>query len=298
MSAPAGLGAVVAAVAAATGRRLAEDDASPVGGGCIHQAWRLTGPDGPVFVKTNRADRAGLFECEADGLAGLAEADVLRVPRVLGAGREAGLAWLALEWMDCRPGGPRAAQALGERLAALHSQPRERFGWRRDNAIGATTQPNDWTDDWADFFARRRIGHQLDVAEAAGLPARLIDPGRRLQAGVPALLADRRVAPALLHGDLWGGNWAADAQGEPFVFDPAVYCGDPEADIAMTCLFGGFGPGFRAAYEAVLPRAPGYATRQALYQLYHVLNHANLFGGGYVAQAQGMIGRLIAELAP
>jgi len=294
MTATPDMGALGDAISRATGLRLAPAGARPVGGGCIHAAWRMEGPDGPVFVKTNAPGAGWLFEAEADGLAGLAEGGGIRVPGVLGLGRDAGVAWLALEWMDCSGGGRSAEGRLGEQLAALHAQARERFGWRRDNAIGATSQPNTPADDWAAFFAGRRIGHQLDVAEQGGLPGRLVEQGRRLQESVPGLLADRRVRPALLHGDLWGGNWAADARGEPFVFDPAVYCGDPEADIAMTRLFGGFGPAFYAAYESVLPRAPGYETRQALYQLYHVLNHANLFGGGYVEQATRSIARLLA----
>jgi fructosamine-3-kinase len=289
------LRAVAAAVDRASGRRLDGSTARPVGGGCIHSAWRLDGGDGPVFLKTNAPEAAWMFEAEADGLAGLAEAQCIRVPAVLGLGRDGDMAWLALEWMECRGPGPGGERVLGERLAALHSLSQARFGWRRDNAIGATPQPNDPDDDWAGFFASRRIGYQLDVAEANGLPGSLIEAGRRLQDAVGGILGGRRVRPALLHGDLWGGNWACDDRGEPFIFDPAVYCGDPEADVAMTRLFGGFGRSFYAAYEAVLPKAPGYATRLALYQLYHVLNHANLFGGGYVGQARRSIQRLLAE---
>jgi len=286
---------LAAAVGRETGASVASSGARPVGGGCIHAAWRLEGASGPVFVKTNAPGAKWLFEAEADGLAGLAETGCIRVPRVLGLGVDAGVAWLALEWLDCSGGGRGAERALGEQLARLHLEPRERFGWRRDNAIGATSQPNGAAEDWAGFFAERRIGHQLDVAERGGLPGALLDSGRRLQEAVPDLLAGRRVRPALLHGDLWSGNWAADPRGEPFVFDPAVYCGDPEADIAMTRLFGGFGPAFHAAYGSVLPAAPGYETRQTLYQLYHVLNHANLFGGGYVDQAARSIDRLLAQ---
>ncbi len=290
------LQAAAPAIGRSIGRRLDPEGAEAVGGGCIHAAWRVPADGGSVFVKTSGAGSAWLFEAEADGLAGLAEAGCIRVPRVLGTGSDAGMSWLALEWMQCGRGDAGSQRRLGERLAALHSIPQEAFGWRRDNAIGATPQPNTPSADWAGFFAERRIGYQLDVAAEGGATARLVDRGRRLQEQVPALLADRRVVPALLHGDLWGGNWAADESGEPFLFDPAVYCGDPEAEIAMTRLFGGFSRDFYAAYEATWPRAAGYETRIALYQLYHLLNHANLFGGGYVARSESAVEALLARL--
>lgn len=290
-----GLERVAAALEAAAGLKTDPRSARPVSGGCIHRAWRLEGDGGAAFVKTAGTADAWLFEAEADGLAALAAAGCLRVPAVLGCGTAGDSAWLALEWLELGGGGGGAGHALGEALARQHLAPWPRFGWRRDNAIGRSPQPNPESADWADFFAAQRLGFQLDLGEAHGLPARLLDAGRRLQAAVPALLADRACRPALLHGDLWGGNWATSG-GRPVVFDPAVYCGDPEADLAMTRLFGGFGAGFYAAYDAVLPPAPGAATRNRLYQLYHVLNHASLFGGGYAAQAERMIGALLAEL--
>ena len=283
----------LAAALAGSGLGLDAASARPVGGGCIHQAWRLEGTDGPVFLKTNEAAAGWMLEAEADGLQALREAGPLRVPEVLGLGGGAGLAWLALEWLELRAPGAAAEQALGEGLGRLHSRPGPCFGWRRDNAIGASPQPNGEEDDWARFFAQQRIGAQLELGRRKGLPAALLQQGERFIERIPGLLAGRRPAPALLHGDLWGGNWAADAQGRPVVFDPAVHYGDPECDIAMTRLFGGFGPAFHAAYDAVIPPAPGRETRLRLYQLYHVLNHANLFGGGYVAQAA----RLMDELA-
>ena len=280
---------------AGRGLRLDPDTARPVGGGCIHSAWRLDGPDGPVFVKTNRAASGWLLEAEADGLEALRGAGFLRVPGVLGSGAERDIAWLALEWLELRPTTSAAARALGEGLARQHLAAGRRFGWHRDNAIGATPQPNGPADDWGEFFAARRIGFQLELGARQGLPRRLLARGASLRAQVPVLLADRRPAPALLHGDLWGGNRAADEQGKPVVFDPAVHYGDPECDLAMTRLFGGFGGAFYAAYDAMLPPAPGRALRARLYQLYHVLNHANLFGGGYVGQAERLIDELLAE---
>jgi protein-ribulosamine 3-kinase len=270
--------------------------ARAVGGGCIHSAWRLAGPGGPVFLKTNRSAAAWLLAAEAEGLEALRSAGFLRVPGVIAQGVSGPTAWLALEWLELRSPDAGAQHALGEALARQHLATGRRFGWPTDNAIGASLQPNGEHDDWARFFAARRLGYQLALGESCGLPGRLLARGRRLQARVPELLRDRNVAPALLHGDLWGGNWAAEQGGGPVVFDPAVHFGDPECDLAMTRLFGGFGPEFYAAYDATLPPAAGRELRERLYQLYHVLNHANLFGGGYTAQAQRLVDGLLAEL--
>jgi len=273
----------------AAGLDLEPGSARPVGGGCIHHAWRVEGPAGPVFLKTNVADAAWMLAAEADGLAALAAAGALRVPAVLGHGEAEGSAWLALEWLELRSPTPETEAALGAGLASQHAQPGPHFGWSCDNAIGASPQVNTPDDDWGRFFARRRIGAQLELGRRNGLPAALLARGARLVERIPALLAGRQAAPALLHGDLWGGNRAADSAGRPVVFDPAVHYGDAECDLAMTRLFGGFDRAFYDAYDAVLPPAPGWRQRLPLYQLYHVLNHANLFGGGYVRQVGALM---------
>ena len=282
----------------AAGLELDPGSARPVGGGCIHHAWRVAGRAGAVFLKTNAADAGWMLQAEADGLAALAAAGALRVPAVLGCGEDAGLAWLALEWLELRAPAPATEAALGAGLARQHAVPGPHFGWSRDNAIGASPQPNTPDDDWGRFFARRRIGAQLELGRRRGLPADLLARGARLVERIPALLAERAVAPALLHGDLWGGNRAADDAGRPVVFDPAVHFGDPECDLAMTRLFGGFGRAFYEAYDALLPPAPGWRQRLPLYQLYHVLNHANLFGGGYVRQAGALMDAILSGAGP
>jgi fructosamine-3-kinase len=279
---------LVAALGAA-GLELEPGSARPVGGGCIHHAWRVESSAGPVFLKTNAADAGWMLAAEADGLAALAAAGALRVPAVLGCGEAEGSAWLALEWLELRAPSPDTEAALGAGLARQHAVPGPHFGWSCDNAIGASPQPNTPDDDWGRFFARRRIGAQLELGRRNGLPAALLARGERLVERVPALLADREVAPALLHGDLWGGNRASDDAARPVVFDPAVHYGDPECDLAMTRLFGGFDRAFYDAYDAVLPPASDWRRRLPLYQLYHVLNHANLFGGGYVRQAGALM---------
>ncbi len=238
----------------------------------------------------------GMFSAEADGLRELASVAALRVPEVRGVGAASGQSFLALEWIEFGAASGHTELRLGAGLARLHRTTAPRFGWHRDNTLGATPQHNDWTDDWAQFFATRRLGFQLDLAQHDGHGGRFIERGYRLCERLGSLLDGHRPRPSLLHGDLWGGNWAADASGAPVIYDPAVYYGDREADLAMTRLFGGFGSAFYQAYEAEWPLDPGAAQRVALYNLYHVLNHLNLFGGSYRAQAEAMIERLLAEV--
>lgn len=187
-------------------------------------------------------------------------------------------------------------EVLGHQLAALHRQPRPYFGWHRDNAIGSTPQLNGRHDDWIEFWRERRLGFQLDLAGRNGHCGSLQRQGEQLRARLAGLFEGYRPTPALLHGDLWSGNAASIADGQPVIFDPAVYYGDREADLAMTELFGGFPERFYAAYREALPLEAGYASRRTLYNLYHALNHLNLFGSGYRAQAEGMIAQLLAEL--
>jgi protein-ribulosamine 3-kinase len=284
-----------AALAAAIGRKVATDAEATVHGGCINDCYCWSTARGPVFVKRTPLDRRWLLDAERDGLERLRAAGAVRVPVVLGEGTTADEAFLALEWLELRPADGASDARLGAALARQHVEARgAAFGLERDNAIGATPQQNGWYEDWTGFWRDRRLGVQLELAARSGSAGRLQDRGRRLLQRVGDFFSDYRPMPALLHGDLWNGNRARIADGTPVVFDPAVYYGDPEADLAMTRLFGGFGRDFYAAYHAVLPPDPGSAARIDLYNLYHVLNHLNLFGGGYRAQADAMIDRLLA----
>jgi len=247
-----------------------------------------------VFIKRLPLAERWRLAAEADGLERLAQSGAIRVPRVLRQCVTDDQAWLELEWFDLQPADARADERMGAALARLHAVDASAFGLDRDNAIGATPQPNVRSGDWVAFWRDRRLGYQLDLAARNGHSSRLQDRGRRLLDELPALLSGHRPRPALLHGDLWGGNRGMLADGTPVVFDPAVYYGDREADLAMTRLFGGFGPRFYAAYEHAWPLDTGADQRRDLYNLYHVLNHLNLFGGGYRAQAEGMIDRLLA----
>jgi len=200
-----------------------------------------------------------------------------------------GTAFLALSWLDLV--GAATGATLGCALAELHRVAQgEPYGWARDNFIGATPQVNGWLDDWAVLFRDRRLAPQLARASRAGYRLRDADA---LLAAVRHLLATHRPQPSLLHGDLWSGNAGVLATGAPAIFDPAVYVGDREADLAMTRLFGGFDASFYRAYEEAWPLAPGHEARRDLYNLYHVLNHLNLFGASYLARAEQMIARLL-----
>ena len=233
-----------------------------------------------------------MFAAEAEGLTELDASQAIRVPRHIVHGIAGNRAFLVLEWLPL--GGHGNGADLGLRLANLHRTTLPQFGWRRDNTIGSTPQPNSATADWLIFFGEQRLGHQLHLAARNGAPSHLIAEGKRLIAGLESFFPGYRPIPSLLHGDLWGGNYGY-AHGEPVLFDPTVYFGDREADLAMTELFGGFSADFYAAYREAWPLDPGYATRKTLYNLYHVLNHFNLFGNSYAGQAQIMIGRLLAE---
>jgi len=264
-----------------------------LGGSALSGTWRLESGGERYFVKTHAASRLPMLEAEADGLRELTRSGAIRVPAPMACVIAGGRALLALEWLDFGGGGRDAA--LGTGLARLHGTIADRYGWWRDNTIGTTPQDNGWTDDWAGFVRDRRIAPQLALAARSGHGGRLQREGERLLAAIPLLLAGHTPAASLLHGDLWSGNAARLVSGEPTIFDPAVHFGDREADLAMTELFGGFGSDFYAAYRAAWPIDAGYPVRRTLYNLYHVLNHFNLFGGGYGDQAQTMIARLLAD---
>lgn len=276
----------------ASGAPFAAESRSHVSGGCINECFVVRGTGRAYFVKLNAASRADMFSAEAAGLAEIARTRTVRVPEPVCHGAAAAACWLVLEHLELRPGTEGSMRELGRRLAAMHRVTAREHGWSRDNTIGATPQVNAPAGGWPEFWRERRLRFQIQRAAANG--HRLAD-GDRLLEKLPAFFSGHDPVPSLLHGDLWSGNAAATAGGEPLIFDPAVYYGDREADLAMTELFGGFPPVFYETYRAEYPLAAGYATRKHLYNLYHVLNHLNLFGGGYRAQAERMIGQLLAE---
>lgn len=281
----------------AEGGAFAVRRSAPVGGGCINAAWRIEDGARRYFVKLNDARLAPMFEAEAEALQEMELSASVRVPRPVCTGTQGVHSFLVLEWLDLGAGGDaRASGLLGRQLASMHRTTRPRFGWHRDNTIGSTPQPNGEEADWVTFWRERRLRFQLDLAARNGYGGRLQERGERLLGACAGFFDDYRPRPSLLHGDLWGGNCGVTRDGEPVLFDPATYYGDRETDLAMTELFGGFGPSFHAAYRESYPVDPGYRVRRTLYNLYHILNHLNLFGSGYRGQAESMIDALIAEL--
>jgi fructosamine-3-kinase len=264
----------------------------PLSGGDISSAWRLETHGGAVFLKTGPASSYDMFSAEAEGLAELAAPRVIRVPEVITAGVDDDTAFLALEWLHFDRPTRDTEHELGEQLAELHRTTRDHYGWHRDNTIGLTPQHNELSDGWVDFVREHRLGFQLQLAARNGFSGRLQEQGAVLLKRLPIYFDGYTPAASLLHGDLWGGNWAC-CDGEPVIFDPAVYFGDAESDLAMTRLFGGFGAAFYEAYDAARPPAPGHRERRDLYQLYHVLNHLNLFGSAYLGRAQDLIRNLL-----
>jgi len=234
------------------------------------------------FLKEGAPARADAFAAEADGLEALRPH--VRVPRVLERGFRDGRAYIRLEFLHLEKSGNWSD--LGRMLAKLHRQAGPRFGWARDNYIGLSPQQNGWCADWKAFWITRRMEPQLELARANGYAIDL----PKLD-----LLTNHRPQPSLLHGDLWSGNAGFTAEG-PVIFDPAVYYGDRETDLAMSELFGGFPLEFYRAYDEAFPLDSGYEKRKHLYNLYHLLNHLNLFGGGYLAQVKGTLGLLAGLL--
>jgi fructosamine-3-kinase len=232
-----------------------------------------------------------MFEAEADGLSELRAASEVRVPEVIDCGVMNGQAYIDLERLDLEAADSKTERRFGEQLARLHRHTQEQYGWFRDNTIGLTPQENGLCDDWIEFFRRHRLGFQIELAITNGYGADVTQLGGSLARRLADMFEGYEPEASLLHGDLWGGNWGAVA-GEPVIFDPAVYYGDRETDIAMTMVFGGFGKAFYEAYEANWPMAPGHEQRLKLYQLYHILNHLNLFGRSYLGRAVSLLREL------
>lgn len=282
---------IAAHITQVTGKPFQVSHHRPIGGGSINQAYAVSEGDRAYFIKLNQASQVAMFEAEAAGLQQIAASQTIRVPNPICWGAMEQSAYIVLEWLDLGYGDHQAWEAMGQNLAAMHRITSDQgFGWKQNNTIGATPQVNDWATDWVEFFTERRLRYQFQLANRRGgrFPQQ-----EQLLTAVPKLLAGYQPQPSLVHGDLWSGNAAVTKQGEPVILDPAVYFGDREVDIAMSQLFGSFPANFYQAYNATFPLNSGYPQRKILYNLYHILNHFNLFGGSYEYQANQMIAALL-----
>lgn len=260
-------------------------------GGCINQGYAVADGNLTYFVKLNQASQVAMFEAEALGLKEMLATNTILVPKPICWGTAGNSSYIVLEWLEMGGSNSKSCQEMGRKLAQMHKATSNKgFGWQINNTIGSTPQINTWTADWAEFYTQHRLSYQFQLARRRGgsFPKQ-----EQLLAAIPELLANHQVQPSLVHGDLWGGNAGYTVSGEPVIFDPATYFGDREVDIAMTELFGGFSAGFYQGYHEVFPLNAGYEQRKTLYNLYHILNHFNLFGGGYASQANGMIEKIL-----
>ncbi|MGF1673517.1 MAG: fructosamine kinase family protein [Rivularia sp. (in: cyanobacteria)] len=278
-------------ISQATGEQFQTQQRRSVSGGCINQGYSLTYGAKTYFVKLNQASQIAMFAAEALGLQQMYDTNTIRVPQPICYGIAENSCYIVLEWLEMGNGNSKSSQEMGQKLARMHQKSlSEKFGWNINNTIGSTPQINTWTDDWVEFFTQHRLGYQFQLAKRRGGS---FPQAEELLCAIPELLTGHKVQPSLVHGDLWGGNAGFTVDGEPVIFDPATYYGDREVDIAMTEVFGGFPAAFYQGYEQVFPLDDGYERRKTLYNLYHILNHFNLFGGGYGSQANGMIERVL-----
>ncbi len=281
-------------ISQATNKQFEIIDRKSVGGGCINQAYVISDAlKHRYFIKLNQPTLIDMFVAEARGLQELTATAAIKVPVPICWGIAASNSYLVLECLDLTSRvNPQYWKQMGRNLAAMHDyriSSTPKFGWHVNNTIGSTPQINTWETDWTTFFKNHRIGYQLQLAQRKGGHFPQAD---RLLAAIHDILDNHYPQTSLVHGDLWGGNASFTAT-EPVIFDPATYWGDREVDLAMTELFGGFPAAFYQGYSSVYPLAPGYDRRKHLYNLYHILNHYNLFGGSYQSQANNSIDLLL-----
>ncbi|MGB5633527.1 MAG: fructosamine kinase family protein [Waterburya sp.] len=282
---------IAQAITQATGKEFAIATTNSVSGGCINQGYKVSGNDTEYFVKLNQASQVEMLAAEALGLKQIHATKTITVPQPICWGIAANSSYIVLQWLNLGGGNNQSWTEMGRQLAAMHREGTSKdFGWERNNTIGSTPQINTWMDNWADFFAEQRIGYQLKLAKRRG--GSFPDPNKVVNA-VKDKLAARQPQPSLVHGDLWSGNAAIATDGAPIILDPATYYGDRETDIAMTELFGGFPTAFYNGYNEAWQLDSGYQQRKSIYNLYHILNHFNLFGGGYANQAQRIIQQIV-----
>jgi protein-ribulosamine 3-kinase len=267
-------------------------DLLPVSGGCISEAWQVRTTEETVFVKLSTGLSPGMLAAEAEGLDELAKSGAIRVPEVIRLTED----FLILEFIPAAINPPSDFWSkLGRQLANLHAYSQKIPGFHQDNFIGRSPQKNHSTANWKEFFWQSRLLPQWELAVQRGIPNTTKLLWQQLESRWPAPLEGSSPQASLLHGDLWSGNVLVSNNGEPVVIDPAVYYGDAEADLSLTYLFGGFSAAFYQAYHEIRPKSEGFARRQKVYQLYHLLNHFNLFGNSYAQSVESCLGEITRQ---
>ena len=268
----------------------------PLSSGITGENFRLQTKSESIFLKLIDINKSPILYAEAEGLKAISNTNTLKTPRIFAKGESADFAWLALEFISLRSPDTSCAIEMGESLAAMHQNQNDFHGWHSNNWIGANKQRNSFSNDWPNFFKEFRLLPQLNQALDNNLDKSVFDSGQLLLEEISKLFTNYYPAPSLLHGDLWPGNWASDPEGNPIVFDPACYYGDRETDIAMTELFAGFRQDFYDAYNSANPIDKGYVERKSVYNLYHILNHFNIFGVSYEQQASDLIQKSLSAI--
>ena len=264
---------------------------SSLSGGCISDAFKVITENGlNYFLKYNSSASNDMFIKESNGLKELAKANAIRIAEVLSFDAD----YILLEYIPTGSKKKNFFEDFGRSFAEMHRYISDEFGFNEDNYIGSNPQKNipdeNEKNDWVRFYFNKRILFQLQLAEKLGNSTDALRKGiSKLEDKIEDIIGGSKEKPSLLHGDLWGGNYMVDENGNAVLIDPAVYYGHREADLGMTKLFGGFSYEFYRAYNETFPLEDGYEYRENIYKLYHVLNHLNLFGGGYYSQAISLI---------
>jgi protein-ribulosamine 3-kinase len=267
------------------------------GAGCINETYEVYGSGvDSVFLKLGAASQIDMYEKEVLGLGLLAQCKAVRVPNTYFRTTLAEYAVLAMEFISLKPVSAQSQCGFGLALAQLHSVEGNGFGLDHNNYIGRTHQINQWCKDWWEFYALHRLLPQRKLAQLKGMRNAVLQDLDRLIDRLPQAMKGYAPKPSLLHGDLWSGNIAVDDSGQPTLFDPAVYYGDAETDLAMSRMFGSMAPEVYRAYHELLPQQPGHELRRNLYDLYHWLNHFNLFGVGYLGQVEITLADVLQKL--
>lgn len=277
-----------------TGIQASISEIAPISGGDTNQCFRIRYGTLDLFAKINHAKYEPMFQLEFDSLQAIANTNTIKTPHPICYGNDGENSFLVIEYLSLSRHHSNWEE-MGRQLANLHRHSHHQFGWPCNNFIGTIPQINQWHDNWIHFWQHNRLGFQLQLAITNRCDKRLQEQVTRVIDACPLFFESYTPTPSLLHGDLWGGNAGFDSEGNPVISDPASYYGDRECDIAMTELFGGFEPSFYSSYREHWPLDEQYPVRKRLYNLYHILNHFNLFGGNYGAQALQMAEQLLAE---